>query len=137
MGITNAGLSYTLTAIFPTGPNIWYVGLIDNSGPPVLSAGDTLSSHSGWTEAAGGGVDYSGNRKLWTNGSPSSNQVTNASYVQFPITASFTVYGIFLCSVSTGTSGTLFGTAPLVGGPQAVVNTDTLNITITGSASSS
>lgn len=137
MGITNGGLTYVLNAVFPTGPNIWYVGLIDNTGPPVLAAADTLSSHSGWTEVSGGGVSYSGNRKLWTSGVPSGNQVTNASYVQFAMTASVTIYGVLICSVASGNSGTLFGTVPLVGGPQSVVNTDTLNITITAIASSS
>lgn len=126
-----------LAAIFPTSPNGWYMGLINNVPTPILSPSDTLTSHSGWAEVAGNGVGYTGNRPLWTNGSASAQVITNAGYVSFAITATTTVYGIFLCNVSTGTSGKLFGTGPFVGGSQAVVNTDTLQISLSVSATSS
>ena len=136
MGITNQGLNYALGLIFPVGPNTLYVGLINNAPVPVLDPGDTLTSHTGWVEIAGG-TGYTGNRPLWTNGSPSSQAVTNATYVTFAMLQTLTVYGVFLCTVATGTSGTLFGTAAYVGGPQAVVSGDTLQITITAAAVSS
>lgn len=137
MGVVNQGLNIVLGTTFPTGPNKWYIGLINNSPAPVLNPGDTLGSHPGWAEAAGGGSNYSGNRPLWTNGAPSGQQVTNASYVAFAITATVIIYGIFLCDGATGTVANLFGTGAFVGGPQAVVAGDTLQITITCSAASS
>lgn len=136
MGITNEGLNYALGLIFPITPNTLYVGLINNTPIPVLASGDTLPSHAGWVEIAGG-TGYTGNRPLWTNGSPSGQAVTNASYVNFAMLQILTVYGIFLTTVAAGTGGPLFGAAPFVGGPQAVVTGDTLQVTITAAAVSS
>lgn len=137
MGVTNQGLDSTLTLIFPVSP-AWYIGLINNTPAPVLDPTDTLASHAGWVEIAFT-VGYSGNRKLWTNGAASGNVITNASFVAFSILATETVYGILLCASATSNSSAvvLFGTAPFVGGPQAVVSGDTLNVTLTVSAASS
>lgn len=137
MGVVNQGLDLSLNAIFPITPNKWYLGLINNTPTPVLAATDTLASHPGWAEAAGGGTIYSGNRPLWTNGVSSGQLVTNASYVSFAITATSTIFGIFLCDAATGTSANLFGHTPFVGGVQSVVSGDTLQIQITCNASSS
>lgn len=137
MGVVNQGLNYVLGHIFPTGPNTWYLGLINNSPTPVLAATDVLASHPGWVEVLGGGTSYTGNRPLWTNGAPNNQQVTNATYVAFAITATVTIFGLFVCDVATGTAGNLFGTAAFVGGSQTVVNSDTLQITLSVSAASS
>lgn len=140
MGVTNQGLNYALGLIFPTGPNTWYVGLINNTPSPVLASTDTMAQiggTNGWAEAAGGGTIYTGNRQLWTNGAAAGQSLTNSSYVAFPIVAGASIYGIFLCSSATGTSGTLFGTTPFVGGPQTVVNSDTLDVTLTITGASS
>lgn len=139
MGVVDEGINYSLNKIFPTGPNIWYVGLINNTPTPVLSVADTLAQvggSNGWAEIPYT-TGYSGNRRLWTNGAASGKQITNSSYVQFAMLNTYTVYGIFLATAASGTSGTLFGTAPLVGGTQGVVNTDTLQITITSIGASS
>jgi hypothetical protein len=137
MGVVNQGLDIVLGSTFPTGPNKWYIGLINNVPTPVLSSGDTLGSHPGWVEAAGGGTNYSGNRPPWTNGTPSGQQVTNATFVSFAITATATIYGVFLCDAATGTTANLFGTGPFVGGPQGVIAGDTLQVTLSCSATSS
>lgn len=137
MGVTNWAVNSILGTTFPTGPNTWYIGLINNSPSPVLSPTDILSNHSGWSEANGGGTIYTGNRPLWTNGSASNQSITNASPVTFAIVGSVTIYGVFLCSVATGSSGNLFGTGQLIGGPQSAVSGDTLSVTITVNGASS
>lgn len=131
MGITNAGITYVLNLAFPSPSYGWYVGLINNTPAPVLDPADTLASHSGWSEALYSVAYSQAARPTWTNGTVSNNQLTNSSVVSFAIIASNTIYGILLSSVSTGTGGTLFGTAQFVGGPQIVVNTDTIEVTLT------
>lgn len=124
-GITNAGKNSILDTMFNGATQIssssWYLGLIDNSGTPTLASGDTLASHAGWTEA----TYYSGNRPAWGQGSAASQQVTNSSVVTFTITGGGgTLYGIFICTAATGTSGLLWSTAaftatvPVVAGDQ-------------------
>ena len=46
-----AGISYTAA---------WYLGLVDGATSPTYAAGNTLASHSGWTENTG----YSGDRPV-------------------------------------------------------------------------
>ena len=140
MGVVNEGLNYILNAVFPVSPaNIWYVGLINNSPTPTFAGTDSLAQvggTNGWAELPYS-TGYTGNRPLWTNGTASGQQITNSSYVSFAMLGTYTVYGIFLCTVASGVSGTMFGTAPLVGGTQAVVSGDTLQITITSVGASS
>lgn len=131
MGVTNAGIAYVLNLAFPSPANAWYVGLINNTPTPVLSATDTLASHAGWSEALYSVAYSQSARPTWTNGTVSSNQLTNSSSVSFSMIAANTIYGILLASVSTGTGGTLFLTSQFVGGPQIVVNTDTIQVTLT------
>jgi len=85
----------------------WYIGLIDGTGFPALAPGDTLTSHTGWTE----NTSYSGSRPAWGQGSASAQAVTNASPITYTITGAGTLYGIFVCGVATGTSGPLWSTA--------------------------
>lgn len=126
-GITNAGKNSILDVYFNSGTPLttWYIGLIDNGvGSNTLAAGDTLASHAGWAEF----TNYSGNRVAWGQGAASSQQVTNASPATFTITGGGgTLYGIFVCTVNTGTSGVLWSTAafsatvPVVAGDQMKV----------------
>jgi hypothetical protein len=112
----------------------WYVGLITGPGSgTTIAAGDTLASHAGWTEF----TNYTGNRKTAvfataTTADPS--VVTNsASPASFIISGGGgTVAGAFLCSVATGTSGTLFSASDFQSpGDRVVVAGDTLNVTYT------
>ena len=112
----------------------WYLGLITGPSSGVtIAAGDTLASHTGWTEY----TDVTGNRKAVTFGSatladPSviDNSATPNAFV---ITApGGTVAGAFLTSVATGTSGILFSASDFqTPGDRAVVAGDTLNVTYT------
>ena len=112
----------------------WYLGLITGPGSgTTIAAGDTLASHSGWTEF----TDYTGNRKAVTFGSatladPSVIDNSGAPNA-FVITApGGTVAGAFLASVATGTSGILFSASDFQSpGDRAVVAGDTLNVTYT------
>lgn len=85
----------------------WYVGLINNSSFSALAAGDTMSSHSGWTEW----TSYDeANRQAWTLGSVSSGIVSNAdSPAVFTMSAAGTLRGAFISSNNTkgGTTGTM------------------------------
>jgi hypothetical protein len=112
----------------------WYLGLIDNSPSPSLSAGDTHASHAGWSES----VAYSNSTRVqWVTTDLTSGHttITNASAAAFTINATATIYGIFLSATSTKGStaaSTLYSTAAF-GSTQAVANGDTLNITYNAS----
>lgn len=114
----------------------WYLGLVTGPGSgTTYAAGNTLASHSGWTEF----TDYSGNRKAVTFGTPTladpSVIENSASPSQFLISgAGGTVAGAFLCSVDTGTSGILFSAGDFTGGDKIVAAGDTVNVTYTFNA---
>jgi hypothetical protein len=105
----------------------WYVGLVDNAGWTAFAAGDTLASHSGWTEF----TTYSGTRKALTLGTVSAGSVDNsASKASFTITTGGTLKGAFVATVTSGTSGTLYGEGAFTA-TRTVAIDDVLNVTIT------
>ncbi len=112
----------------------WYVGL--TTGSDTFAAGDTMSSHAGWTESTA----YSDStRRALTLGTVSAGSVDNsASKAVFNINATATIGGAFVCSDSTkgGTSGILYGGAAF-SADRSVANGDTLNVTVTCTASAS
>src|SRR5690554_1491510 len=72
--VVTAGLNKVLDATFKTGLSTpaWYVGL-KNTGSPA--AGDTMSSHAGWTE----NTSYDeANRPAFTPGTISNGSVDNS-----------------------------------------------------------
>jgi len=109
----------------------WYLGLITGPGSgTTIAAGDTLASHSGWTED----TNYTGNRKAVTFGAATTadpSVINNSgSVAQFSITSTTTIAGAFLASVDTGTSGVLFSASDFQSpGDRSVVSGDTLNVT--------
>lgn len=138
-GVVNSALDDVLnvylantSAATPT----WYIGLVDNAGYTQFATTDTIASHAGWAE----NQQYSqANRLAWGPGGSNGQSVTNATSVNFSMTATATIRGLFLVSDSTkgGTAGKLFSTAAFSGGNQVVNNGDTLKVTYTVSASSS
>ena len=134
--VVNVGLQDMNTKYFTgsTYSAAWYLGLITGPGASnTYAAGDTLASHSLWTEF----TNYSGTRKACTFGTattanPSVISNTSSAAV-FSITSSGgTVAGAFLCSVTSGTSGTLFSESNFSSpGDRAVVSGDTLTVTYT------
>lgn len=135
--VVNAGLNDVLDKYFKGSAYTaaFYVGLVDNSGFSAYAAGDTMGSHSGWTEF----TSYSGtDRPTLTLGTVSGQSVNNSSNkAAFTISSSGTVRGAFITTGATkgGTSGTLFGAASFTA-TRSVDNGDTLNVTATLTAAS-
>ena len=108
----------------------FYLGLVTGpSGSVVFAAGNTLASHSGWTEFTA----YSGARKSLSFGTASTanpSVISSSAPAQFVITGSGgVVSGAFLCTVSSGTSGVLFSEALFSSpGDRTVALNDTLNV---------
>ena len=113
----------------------WYIGLYGAGASNTPAAGDTMSSHAGWTEVTA----YSqSTRPACTFGTPStanpSVATNSASPASFSINATTTVGGAFLTSNSTksGTTGTLYSAADFSSpGDRSVVSGDTLSVTYT------
>jgi hypothetical protein len=107
----------------------WYLGLV-NSGA-TYAAGDTMSSHAGWTENTG----YSNSTRpapTWGSASSGSKATTATS---FSINATGTIGGAFMTTSNTkgGTTGILYSAGNFTGGNRSVVSGDTLNVTYTAS----
>jgi hypothetical protein len=139
--VVNVGLQYMAGSALTSTAQIttWYVGLYGAASSNNPAAGDTMSSHAGWTEV----VAYSESTRptatfaAATNANPS--VVTNtASKAVFTINGTTTVGGAFLTSNDTknGTTGTLFSAADFQSpGDRSVVSGDILNVTYTFSLS--
>jgi len=135
--VVNVGLAYMAGTALTSVAQItsWYVGLYGAGASNTPAAGDTMSSHAGWTEV----VAYSNATRVAatfvtaTTANPS--VVTNsASPAVFNINGTTTVGGAFLTSGSakSGTAGTLFSAADFGSpGDRSVVNSDTLSVTYT------
>ena len=135
--VVNVGLQYmagsALTSV--TQITTWYLGLYGAGASNTPAAGDTMSSHAGWTEV----VAYSNATRVAatfataTTANPS--VVTNsASPATFNINATSTVGGAFLTSGSakSGTTGTLFSAADFAApGDRSVVSGDIISVTYT------
>lgn len=114
----------------------WYVGI--TAGTPTFAAGDTMSSHGGWTEVTAYDEAV---RQTLTLGTVSAGSVDNsANKARFTISSnSTTIGGAFVVTNSTkgGTSGTLYGGGALSGGNKTLDDNDTLDVTITLTATAS
>ena len=113
----------------------WYIGLYGAGASNTPAAGDTMSSHAGWTEVTA----YSqSTRPACTFGTPStanpSVATNSASPASFSINATTTVGGAFLTSNNTkgGSTGTLYSAADFSSpGDRSVVSGDTLSVSYT------
>lgn len=132
--VVNVGLDDLLDKYFKgsTYTAAFYVGL---KGTGTAVAADTMASHASWSEITA----YSeGTRQTLTLGTVSSQSVDNsASKASYSINGSATVAGAFVTTNNTkgGTTGTLYGAADF-SSSRAVVNGDTLNVTVTLTAAS-
>ena len=135
--VVNEGLQYmcgtALTSV--TQITSWFIGLYGSGATNSPAAGDTMSSHAGWTEVTA----YSQATRVActfataTTANPSV-ATNSASVAAFTINGTTTVGGAFLVSNSTkgGTTGTLFSAADFSApGDRAVTSGDTLNVTYT------
>lgn len=132
--VVTVGRNHYLDATLKTGnaSPAWYVGLKNTT---AAVAGDTMAS-KGWTEL----TPYSnGTRPTYTVGTISAGSVNNtSSKAVFSVNATATIFGAFLVDNSTkgGTSGILLGAGNFAAS-RAVLNGDTLNVTVTCSITSS
>jgi hypothetical protein len=135
--VVNQGLQYMCGTALTSVAQItsWYIGLYGAGASNSPAAGDTMSSHTGWTEV----TPYSNATRpactfataTTANPSVATNSASPASYT---INATSTVGGAFLVSNSTkgGSTGTLFSAADFSSpGDRSVVSGDTLTVTYT------
>jgi hypothetical protein len=138
-GASGADLYTTISAVGSTTS----ITLGANAGTTVSGAryafecrlADTMSSHTSFVES----TSYSNSTRVaWTPGSISAGSVDNsASVAAFTINASDYIFGAFLNSNSTkgGTTGSLYGCGVNSSGiARQVANGDTLNVTVTCTA---
>ena len=135
--VVNVGLKYMNDAALGGGAQIttWYLGLYGAASSNNPAAGDTMSSHAGWTEV----TDYSeANRPAATFAAATTadpSVITNsASPATFSINGTTVVGGAFLTSNNTkgGTTGTLFSAGDFQApGDRSVVSGDTILLTYT------
>lgn len=130
--VTDLGLDEYLDAALKTGQAspTYYLGLTD--GTPTPAAGDTMSSHAGWSEVT---AYDEATREVWTPGTISSGSVDNSGAVAtFTISSdSTTIGGAFLVDDNTksGTSGLLFAVGAFTAGDKALDDNDTVDVTMT------
>jgi len=116
-----------------TGP---FMGLISSVSYTAIVAGDTMASHSGWTEAGSTNAPTF-TARITTNGgwsAASGGAKALASALSFTMTSGGTLEGCFLVggsgAVATlmNTSGTLISAGLFTGGTRAVLTSDVVNV---------
>lgn len=132
--VTDEGETELLNRGYNGGTFTDYVGLTD--GTPSFAEGDTMSSHAGWTEDQ----DYTeANRQDFVPGTAASQSLDNSSSpASFSINSdSNTTGGAFVTTDNTkgGTTGTLIGGAAFDAADKSLDSGDTLDVTITATAS--
>lgn len=136
--VVNVGLDEVLDKFYKgsTYTAAHYVGLTD--GTPAIDPGDTMGTHAGWVEVTA--YDEAA-RPGFTPGTVSGQSVDNgASKAAFTISADGTaIGGAFLTTDATkgGAGGILVGGAAFTAGDKSLDDGDTLNVTVTATASSS
>jgi hypothetical protein len=123
-GITDVGIHYLLEVGFRSDAGSpvaqeapWYAGLIDNAGFTGLDAGDTMSSHTGWSES----TDYTESvRQAFVFAAAAARAISDD--VSMTMNATKTIEGIFVTTdnVKGGTTGTLWSTAQFSTAPALI-----------------
>lgn len=127
-GLVNMNTSYFKGSGYTAA---FFLGLVSGATSPTYAAGNTIASHAGWTELVPG-TAYTGNRPAVTFGTATSANpsVLTSTAVSYAMLVNGTVVaGAFLCTVASGTSGTLFSAGSFTGGNKTVDSGDTLNVT--------
>jgi hypothetical protein len=121
------------TSVAIVGPYMGLISSVSYSGGPVI--GDTMVSHSGWTEAgATNAPTYTAPRKTCAWNAAASGIKALSAALAFVFTGGGTVKGCFLVygtgalSTIDNTAGTLFSAGTFTGGDKVVIATDTLNV---------
>ena len=135
--VVNEGLQ-DMNAKYFTGTTYtaaWYLGVYGSGATNSPAAGNTMASHSSWTEVTA----YSqATRPACTFGTPTtanpSVATNSASPATFSINGTTTIGGAFVTSNNTkgGTTGILYSAADFSApGDRSVVSGDTLSVTYT------
>lgn len=105
---------------------------------PTPASGDTMTSHSGWTEVGGTNAPtYTGNRQAPSWSAASAGSKSTSAAVSFAITSTGTVggcgmvYGSGASATKDNTGGVCFSAGAFSGGNKSVNNGDTLNVSYT------
>ena len=112
------GSAYTVT-----GP---YMGLISSVSYTAVSAGDTMASHSGWTEAGSANAPTFAARGTPAFGTAAAGAISLSSATSFTMTGAgtlvgaFIVYGTGAVNTVASTAGTLLSAGAFTGGNQPV-----------------
>ena len=136
--VVNAGLNHLLDVALSAATQIttWSIGLL--SATPTVAAGDTMSSHAGWTEVQ---AYDEANRVAWSDGGVSGQSVSNSgSPAAFTVNANGTqIGGAFLISSNTkgGTTGTLYAAGAFTAGNKDLDDNDVLTVTATFTSAAS
>jgi len=121
-----SGSSYTAT---------WYLGLYGAAASNTPAAGDTMSSHAGWTEVVAYSQATRPQAVFGTATTADPSVISNSgSPAVYTINGTTTVGGAFLTSSNTkgGTTGTLFSAVDFSApGDRAVVANDTVTVSYT------
>lgn len=122
-----AGSGYSVT-----GP---FMGLISSVSWTQVAAGDTMGSHTGWTEAGPTNApNYSENRGTMSFNAAGGGAKDLSADVVFTFSGSGTVKGCFVVlgsgAVNTkdSTAGTLYSAGVFTGGDKTVASSDVLNV---------
>lgn len=134
--VCTEGLNDAISAQFrQVGTAYYHIGLASGTGPS-FAAGDTMSSHAGWSE----GTIYSqAGRGTLTLAVPSGGSADNSlNKGTFSINASGTLGGAFLSTSNTkgGSTGNLYGGATF-STARTVASGDTLTVQINISTTAS
>lgn len=108
----------------------FYMGLVDGASSPTYANGDTMASHSGWTESTA----YSNtNRVTLAFSAASAGSKALSSAATFNINATATIAGAFFATNNTkgGTTGICYSGSNFTGGNRSVSSGDTLNVSAT------
>ena len=115
-----------------------YMGLISDVSWSEIVAGDTMGSHSGWTEAGDSNAPtYSGNRKtcVWSAaaaGAKSLSAALNFAFTGAGTTkGAFIVFGTGASATIDNTSGVLMSAGLFDEGDRDVVSGDEINVSYT------
>jgi hypothetical protein len=124
-----AGSGYTVV-----GPFMGLISSVSYGAGPVV--GDSMGSHSGWTEAGvTNAPTYTAPRKTcaWSAAAAGAKALSAALAFVFTgggtVKGAFLVYGTGAVSTIDNTAGVLYSAGLFTGGDKVVVATDTLNIT--------
>lgn len=112
-----------------------YMGLISSVSYTAVAAADTMTSHTGWTEAGSTNAPTFSARIAPSFGTAASGSISTSAAVSFTMTSAGTLVGAFITygtgAVSTlmNTNGVLLSAGAFTGGNQPVNSGNVVQVT--------